>query len=316
LKGRSSRKARSAASLRGDFLAVVAHNDRLSQCNYSLGLRLPAEATAAFGRFQPGEFVEIDLSHAPLPQPEEIPGDLADAAGRQILLRRPFSFADLVSEGEGLLAEVIYCVVGPATLRMRSLAVGDQVRVLGPLGHGFEIPRPGHWALLIAGGMGAPPIQHLARTLVRDHPDIHCVGFAGARSLADLPFSMGPSKAGSEWSSALGLEWQVATDDGSYGHRGFVTECLERWLKAETRLKPQDLVIYACGPEPMLAQVARIAELHGVDCQVSMERRMACGFGVCQGCAVECRAPEGQTVYRLCCQDGPVMDARQVVFKG
>jgi dihydroorotate dehydrogenase electron transfer subunit len=294
---------------------VVTHNHRLSQCNYSLGLRLPDEATTAFGDFRPGQFVEIDLSHAPLPQPEAIPEGLVDRAGRQILLRRPFSLADLAAESEGLLAQIIYCVVGPGTLRMRSLMPDDRVRVLGPLGRGFEVPRPHRWALLVAGGMGAPPIQHLARVLVRDHPDVRCVGFAGARSLADLPFSMEPSTAGPEWSSAMGLEWQVATDDGSYGHRGFVTECLERWLRDKSDLRSEDPVIYACGPEPMLAQVARIAELRGVDCQVSMERQMACGFGVCQGCAVECKAAEGQTVYRLCCQDGPVMDARQVVFK-
>jgi dihydroorotate dehydrogenase electron transfer subunit len=278
-------------------------------------LRLPADATTAFKGFQPGQFVEIDLSHAPLPQPEAIPEGLVDGAGRQILLRRPFSFADLAAEPESLVAQIIYCVVGPATLRMRSLVAGDQVRVLGPLGRGFEIPRPHRRAVLVAGGMGAPPILHLARVLLRDHPDVCCVGFAGARSLADLPFPVEPSKAGPEWSSALGLEWQVATDDGSYGHRGFITECLEQWLRDTTDLGPEDLVIYACGPEPMLAQVARIAERSGVDCQVSMERQMACGFGVCQGCAVECKAAEGQTVYRLCCQDGPVMDARQVVFK-
>jgi dihydroorotate dehydrogenase electron transfer subunit len=301
--------------LKGDFLAVVAHNHRLSECNYALGLRLPGDATTPFQGFQPGQFVEIDLSLAPLPQADAIPDGLADRASRQILLRRPFSLADLTVESEGLLAQIIYCVVGPATLRMRSLVAGDRVRVLGPLGHGFEVPRPSRWALLVAGGMGAPPIQHLARVLMRDHPDVRCVGFAGARSLSDLPFSMEPSREGPEWSSAMGLEWQVATDDGSCGHRGFVTECLERWLRDRTDLRPEDLVIYACGPEPMLAQAARIAERHAIDCQVSMERQMACGFGVCQGCAVECKAAEDQTVYRLCCQDGPVMDARQVVFR-
>ncbi len=132
--------------------------------------------------------------------------------------------------------------------------------------------------------------------------------------MRDLAFEMHPSGAGSESFSALGLEWQVATDDGTRGHRGFVTECLEQWLADHRDLAPKDLILYGCGPEPMLAQVARIAETHDIDCQVSLERQMACGFGVCQACAVECKAPEGRTVYRLCCEDGPVMDARQVVF--
>jgi dihydroorotate dehydrogenase electron transfer subunit len=314
LKARSKRKARETALLRGDFLARVAYNRRLSECNYAMGLRLPAEALPAFGGFQPGQFVEIDLSRAPLAQPEAIPGELADEADRHVLLRRPFSLANLVRVEGGLLAEVIYCVVGPATLRMRSLAEGDCLRVLGPLGRGFQVPAGKRWALLVAGGMGAPPIQHLARVLANDHPAVRPIGFAGARSATDLPFEMKPSDAGAEWFSALGLEWRVATDDGSLGLHGFVTECLEQWLAGQGDLAPKDLIIYGCGPEPMLARVARIAGTRDIDCQVSLERQMACGFGVCQACAVECRESEGQTVYRLCCQDGPVMDARQVVF--
>jgi dihydroorotate dehydrogenase electron transfer subunit len=316
LKARSSRKDRPlAAAVRGDFAAVVVYNRRLSERNRALGLRLPAEAVPAFRAFRPGQFVEVDLSRAPLPPLEQIPDDLADGAGRHILLRRPFSLANLVDGPDGLLAELIYCVVGPATLRMSSLAEGEQVRVLGPLGRGFEVPADKSWAILVAGGMGAPPIQHLARTLVSDHPGLHAVGFAGAKSQDDLPFELGPSDAGPQWFSAFGVPWQVATDDGSLGHHGFVTECLQHWLGDHADLAAKDLIACACGPEPMLARVAQIAETHGVDCQVSLERKMACGFGVCQACAVECRAGQGQgTIYRLCCQDGPVMDAREVVF--
>ena len=111
------------------------------------------------------------------------------------------------------------------------------------------------------------------------------------------------------------LDYQKTTDDGSIGHRGFITQCLEHWLAGHPKEDRKTMVVYACGPEPMLAAVARIALGAGIDCQVSMERRMACGFGVCQGCAVECRPPTGQeTVYRLCCQDGPVFNGQEVVF--
>jgi dihydroorotate dehydrogenase electron transfer subunit len=111
-----------------------------------------------------------------------------------------------------------------------------------------------------------------------------------------------------------GIESIIATDDGSAGFHGLVTDCFLLWLK-ENRVEAKNAIIYSCGPEPMLAKVARIARERGIDCQVSMERRMACGIGVCQSCAVECRFEgSNETVYKMCCEDGPVFDAKQVVF--
>ena len=113
----------------------------------------------------------------------------------------------------------------------------------------------------------------------------------------------------------LGIPSAVATDDGSAGYRGFITKRLALWLNEQAALPLERTIIYACGPEPMLAAVARIASERNIDCQVSMERRMACGIGVCQSCAVECRVEgSNETIYKLCCQDGPVFDARTVVF--
>jgi len=298
---------------KGDFRAVVLYNHQIGARNYSLGLQLPADADEVFAGFRPGQFVEIDLSRTPLPPIDLIPADLADKAGRTILLRRPFSLANLDIKPEGPLADVIYRVVGPATLRMTGLREGDNLQVLGPLGHGFEVPAEKRRALLIAGGMGAPPIQYLARVLVHDHPSIKPIGFAGAKTEDDLPFDR--SRRCADGFAAMGIEWHVATDDGSLAHRGLVTECLQEWLTAHIKQDRRAMVIYACGPEPMLAKVTRIAQQEDILCQVSMERRMACGFGVCQGCAVECRPVEGEeTIYRLCCQDGPVFDGKEVVF--
>lgn len=272
------------------------------------------EAGQVFSGFLPGQFVEIDLSQAALPTADRIPADLADKAARQILLRRPFSFADLRSTSDGPEAELLYCVVGPATLRMTTLRQGDRLQVLGPLGHGFRIPEGKTLALLVAGGMGAPPIQHLARVLVRGRPEVETIAFVGARTREELPFEIGDQDSVRELAD-LGIEHQVATDDGSAGHRGLVTQCLDPWLTGRAREDRRTLVVCACGPEPMLAAVSRIALGAGIDCQVSMERRMACGFGVCQGCTVECRSDKaGETMYRLCCEDGPVFDARDVVF--
>ena len=85
-----------------------------------------------------------------------------------------------------------------------------------------------------------------------------------------------------------GIESIIATDDGSAGYKGFITDCFAEWLK-QADVAGDDMVIYSCGPEVMLARVAEIAKEKNIDCQISMERRMACGIGLCQGCAVECK---------------------------
>ena len=303
------------AARKGDFRAVVLCNRRIGARNYRLRLRFSSEANQAFSGFQPGQFVEIDLSQTALPPAHTIPADLADKAVRQILLRRPFSFSNLEVSDGGLDAELLYCVVGPATVRMTALREGDSLQALGPLGHGFTVPAGLRSALLVAGGMGAPPIQCLARILVQDHVKVKKVAFVGARTREDLPFEIQGQASVREFTD-LGIEHQVATDDGSIGHKGLVTQCLEQWLKGHPKQGRKTMLVYACGPEPMLAAVAQIALQAGIDCQVSMERRMACGFGVCQGCTVECRSGEGaETAYRLCCQDGPVFNASEVVFE-
>ena len=107
----------------------------------------------------------------------------------------------------------------------------------------------------------------------------------------------------------------VTTDDGSAGLKGFVTKALEKLLN-ESNLAPAKTIIYSCGPEPMLEAVAKIAEKFNIECQVSMERVMACGIGLCQGCAVECKTDDPQkTIYKMCCSDGPVFDSKEVIFK-
>jgi dihydroorotate dehydrogenase electron transfer subunit len=278
-----------------------------------------AEAIAAF---RPGQFVQIDLSTAALPRPEDIPQHLADAARREILLRRPFSFADVEVRDDKTHAEVLYCVVGPATLRMTTLAPGDAISVIGPLGNGFSVPAGTRTALLVSGGMGAPPLQYLAKVLTAEHPDIDVLAFAGAKMAEDLPFERPLDEISQQLGFSLpefakhGVKSQVATDDGSAGFHGLVTDCLARWLDDKRGSAPDGTVIYACGPEAMLARIAQIAEQKKIDCQVSLERRMACGFGVCQSCAVECKVPDtNETAYKLCCQDGPVFDSQEVVFE-
>jgi len=311
---------KNSTSGKGEYRAAVRSNRQIGERFYRLGLELSGDGARAFAGFRPGQFAEFDLSSTALPPAERIPEDLADVAQRNILLRRPFAFVDVNADKDKTSAEVLYRVVGPASLRMTTLTSSDSVGVIGPLGNGFWIPEGKKRTVLIAGGMGAPPLQHLAKVLTAEHPDIEVIAFAGAKTAKDLPFEKQLDGISQQLGFTLpefakyGVNSQVATDDGSAGFEGMVTNCFVRWLDKSNPARERS-VIYACGPEQMLAQVAEIAKEKNIDCQISMERRMACGIGICQSCVIECRI-EGtsETVYKLCCEDGPVFDSKEVVF--
>jgi len=306
-------------STRKAAIATVIDNDAIKRRFGRLTIQLAGEAARRFSQVTPGQFAQIRLSEVGLPEASSIGGDLADSARRQILLRRPFSFCNVTVESPTeVRVGILYCVLGPSTLRMTTLDKGDKINIIGPLGNGFSVPPDKKYAVLVAGGMGAPPLQHLAGFLKANYPKVQTFAFVGANTIGDLPFTVeGPksdSPAISEFTKA-GAESHIATDDGSAGFRGLVTECLDQWFK-EGAIPYEQSIIYSCGPEPMLAEVARLAAEHNIDCQVSMERMMACGIGVCQSCVVEARVAGGsETVYKLCCKDGPVFDSKEVVFE-
>ena len=311
-----------AAKHKGVFTAQVLSNQQIRECYFRLNLKLDPIGSRFFEPAVPGQFLEIDLSPLSLPPGHQIPASLHDAATRQILLRRPFSFSDVIvtpaQDGPCVKLEILYCVLGPATLRMMTLRSGEILNLIGPLGNGFSIPSTLRQAILIAGGMGAPPLLHLGGYLKRHHPAIQTICFAGARSCEDLPFTL---KIGNltglvlEEFEILGVDSRVATDDGSAGFRGFVTDCARHWLE-KNPVRAEETIVYACGPEPMLAGAARLADDFGLSCQVSMERMMACGIGLCQSCAIEAKKENSaETEYKLCCKDGPVFDSRNVIFQ-
>jgi len=292
---------------KGPFNAIVKTNKQTGKCFYTMYLEFEGQAAKAFAETIPGQFAEFDLRQTSLPNDEQIPDELKDKCKRDIILRRPFSFCSVETDGDKTIVEILYCVVGPASLRMTTLKAGDKVSVIGPLGNGFSIPEGKKTALLVAGGMGSPPVQHLANVLTRNYPKTRVVMLAGAKTKDDFPFD--PNKLTKDK-----VEPIITTDDGSLGLKGLVTEHLEKWLDEKHKNK-SDIIIYSCGPEEMLAKVAETANERNIDCQISMERRMACGFGVCQGCAVECRvASSNQTAYKMCCTDGPVFDSKELVF--
>ncbi|MFH1790427.1 MAG: dihydroorotate dehydrogenase electron transfer subunit [Candidatus Omnitrophota bacterium] len=207
------------------------------------------------------------------------------------LLRRPFGVHDEVG---GRIA-VLYKVVGKATRELAGKRKGDILDVLGPLGNGFDLKRAGgRHAVLVGGGHGVAPLYALAKNL------------SGGRRTR-LTVLIG-AKSGSlvVCRSAfirLGAKVLVATDDGSMGHKGVVTDLLE---KTVTR---GPAVVYACGPKPMLRKVAEITLELDIACQLSMEEYMGCGTGVCMGCSVDTVSGK-----KLVCKDGPVFEAKEITW--
>ncbi|MBN1136792.1 MAG: dihydroorotate dehydrogenase electron transfer subunit [Anaerolineae bacterium] len=180
--------------------------------------------------------------------------------------------------------------VGPFTTQIYSLRAGDSLWLRGPLGRGFALPpqtagrRQGS-ILLVAGGYGVAPLHFLAERALASGWEVSAA--VGARTAADLIFH--------RRLAALGAEVHVTTDDGSLGEQGLATKAAERLITA--RGGRSFKALYACGPEPMLAAVERLAQAHRMPAQLSYERYMRCGFGVCGSCARE---------GWLVCSDGPV----------
>lgn len=226
--------------------------------------------------------------------------------GSDVLLRRPFSVCGLpgtFDDGMPGAVQVLYRVYGRGTALLASLAPGAAIRVLGPLGGGFELPgRPGVRPVLVAGGIGSAPFPAFVAALRAAGlvPDL----VYGARSAAELPLL--------EWFRERCGRVVVATDDGSLGTRGLVTEPLSALLSG---CEPDGLHLYACGPTPMLKAVAKMARRAGVRCDLALEAPMACGFGVCLGCVVPTHAgAHGEIRYERVCVEGPVMPAERLAW--
>jgi NAD(P)H-flavin reductase len=194
-------------------------------------------------------------------------------------LPRAFSIA---RHGSGR-AQFLLEDVGPGTRRLCELTPGERLWVLGPLGRGFAAPPPGGRAVLVGGGVGIAPLAILQDRL-------------GEGTSVLLGFRDAARAQG----AALLAGAQVATDDGSRGHRGLVTELLAAELEREPAAS-----VYACGPAAMLEGVRALCERAGVGAQLALEAGMACGFGACFGCAVPLRGGG----YVRVCLDGPVLDA-------
>ncbi len=204
------------------------------------------------------------------------------------LLPRAFSVLRTSGASRPVL-EFMLEAVGPGTERLCELGEGDALRVLGPLGLGFTAPGEGRRAVLCGGGVGTAPLAILQDVLLAD----------GVPQTALLGFRDAAHAAGAE----LLTDAVVATDDGSVGRSGLVTQLLADELDAGDGAE-----VYACGPPPMLEAVRALCEARGVPAQLALESGMACGFGACFGCVVPVR---GGGYLRLCV-DGPVLEAARL----
>jgi dihydroorotate dehydrogenase electron transfer subunit len=259
----------------------IVENVPIARDTYRLRLADPEMASA----IRPGQFVMI----RPGPEGSSDP-----------LLGRPLALYDVVRDAGGVAValDIVYLVVGRGTALLSQRRPGERVSVWGPLGNGFGPPPTGP-VIFVAGGIGQTPFLALGRWwLERVRSTITML--YGVRTAAYL--------AGVDDFRRAGIHVEVATDDGTAGHHGFVTGLLARRL--ERGEHPAKVI--GCGPPAMLAALSQLVERHGVACDVSLENHMACGFGACFSCVAPIRQADGTTDLRRVCIEGPVVAANQV----
>ncbi len=230
---------------------------------------------------KPGHFVHIQLPDS------------------NLYLRRAFSIASANANKDEI--EIIFKIFGRGTKIMGALHKSDCLNVLGPLGNPFKMPNKNDTVIMVAGGVGFPPLLYLAETMIeKGYDPKNIFYFYGGRSKEDIVEHSRIKK--------LKLNLIPITDDGSFGVKGLVTTFVEKMLLEKTDLKTTRM--YACGPEGMLKTVDDLGLKYNVSGQLSLEAPMPCGIGICLGCVVLLRNGEHA---RVCC-DGPVFEIGEVLL--
>lgn len=253
--------------------ATVLRIEQLSEENFRLTLNSPDIARTA----KAGQFVMIRT-----------------AIGKDPLLRRPFSIHQTSAAGH---IQIYFKVVGRGTDMLARVKTGEMLAVLGPLGRGFQIKKDSP-AIIVGGGLGIAPMLFLAKSICQmknDCSDDHII--LGGRSKDEVEPLVKDFRE-------IGLKLLIATDDGSYGKQGLVTDLLN------SISFNADSMVYTCGPEPMMAGVYALCKSAGISCQVSVESVMACGMGACLGCSRLTR----KGTYTHVCLNGPVFNAEELIW--
>ena len=251
-----------------------------NECLKGLYRRIVFQAPEIARQALPGQFVHVKIS-----------------AMKDRILRRPFSISNADAEAGTLT--LVYKIVGRGTEELSRMTSGEHCRILGPLGKPYTIPAKGIKPVLVAGGYGSAATYLLAKRCPEKG-----VLLLGARSDADLILIDEYEK--------LGFEVRVATNDGSVGKKGFVTDLLEEALVPDRSA----CFVYGCGPEPMLLALGKKALTLGVGAELSLDQHMCCGVGACFACVVKLRddsSPDGWR-YSRSCKEGPVYTAEEVYY--
>jgi len=221
---------------------------------------------------KPGQFVNVRVTERIYP-----------------LLRRPFSVCDV--EGDHLF--LMFNIMGEGTSILAHKPIGTDLDILGPLGNGFNLEGNYDTAIIVAGGLGAAPFPYVTRKLIVNKK---IISFIGGRTKDDV--------------ITYNLKNVIeASDDGSRGFEGNVVELLRNNFN---QFQKDKVKIFACGPTAMLRSLKEFCIQNNIECEVSTECAMACGFGICQGCPIESTSKKDQ--YLLVCKDGPIFNVKDVVI--
>ena len=204
------------------------------------------------------------------------------------LLRRPFSICDVNGGNITFMIQIL----GEGTKILSEKCPGEIISIIGPLGNGFSLEGDYDTAVIVAGGLGAAPFPFFLKNISSDKKII-C--FSGARSASDIISYRLP-------------EVVTSTDDGSTGFKGNIIQCID---SHKQKFNNKHIKLFACGPNAMLKALKEFCILNNYECDVSIESAMACGFGICQGCAIQAADKEG---YYLVCKDGPVFNINKIDF--
>lgn len=272
----------------------VLRNEGLGHGLFEMTLRVPQIAASV----EPGQFVHMELPTM-----------------RSSVLRRPFSIYD--ADAQAGTVDVLYQVVGAGTSEMTGWKPGCETTMIGPVGHGWTPPEGVRRALLVGGGVGAAPLFMLYRKLVESGVEVDVVLGASTKEMLTCR---------ERYADVCGCDPRCATDDGTFGAKGFCTVCVEELLGASAGLGAGAAHVlddqaegasgagaapynYAavCGPEPMMRAVAAMTCAAGIPTQVSLERHMACGIGACLSCVCDTKAGKERV-----CVDGPVFNVEDL----
>ena len=274
--------------------AQVLSNEQVACGTYRIRIHAPKIAA----RILPGQFVMLRIGgrHDPL-------------------LARPFAMYDTIlgTDGSAEAIEVVYLVMGEGTRCLRQLGAGDYLHIWGPLGNTFPVSltaSQNRHLLIVAGGIGQTPLLSVIRELQGQR------SFGNGREVVPpgkITFAWGVRSAdslmGLDDFHATGATVRVATEDGSAGYHGLVTDLVQQ----EMQSSEPPTAIFGCGPEPMLESLCGRARDGGIPCWVSLEVKMACGYGVCFGCVCRIRKGDGWD-YRRVCVEGPVFPAEEICW--